>query len=147
VVIEALEKNALTGSVPDPDPNPDPDPPDSLVFGPPGSESGSISQRYGFGSGSGSGSGQKAKIVRKTLIPTVLWLILDFLSLKNDINVPGSGSTPKCHWSGTLLTRGLIRALWKERIESVNGRLKKHACIYEYCADGKPKKIIPKKLS
>ncbi len=68
----ALEKNALTGSVPDPNPNPDPDPPDSLVFGPPGSESGSIGQRYGFGSGSGSGSSQQAKIVRKTLIPTVL---------------------------------------------------------------------------
>jgi hypothetical protein len=37
---------------PDPDPNPDPDPPDSEppdphVFGPPGSGSGSISQRYG----------------------------------------------------------------------------------------------------
>jgi hypothetical protein len=28
-----------------------------------------------------------AKIVRKTLIPAVLWLLLDFLSLKNDVNV------------------------------------------------------------
>jgi hypothetical protein len=28
------------------------------------------------------------KIVRKPLIPTVLWLIFDFLSLKNDVNVP-----------------------------------------------------------
>ncbi len=36
-------------SVVDPDPNPDPnpDPPDPHVFGPPGSGSGSISQRYG----------------------------------------------------------------------------------------------------
>jgi hypothetical protein len=39
-------------SVANPDPNPDPDPPDSdppdpHVFGPPGSGSGSISQRYG----------------------------------------------------------------------------------------------------
>ncbi len=30
----------------------------------------------------------QAKIVRKTLIPTVFWLLLDFLSLKNDVNVP-----------------------------------------------------------
>jgi hypothetical protein len=29
-----------------------------------------------------------SKIVRKTLIPTVLWLLYDFLSLKNDVNVP-----------------------------------------------------------
>ena len=42
----------LTASVPDPDL----DPPDPLVFGPPGSRSGSISQRCGFGSCSGSGS-------------------------------------------------------------------------------------------
>jgi hypothetical protein len=46
------------GSVPNPDPH---------VFEPPGSESGSISQRYGSGS-----FHQQAKIVRKTLIPTVL---------------------------------------------------------------------------
>jgi hypothetical protein len=42
----------------------DPDPP---VFGPPGS--GSTSQRHGSGSGS---FYQYAKIVRKTLIPTIL---------------------------------------------------------------------------
>jgi hypothetical protein len=40
---------------------------DPHVFGPPGS--GSTSQRYGSGSGS---FYQQAKIVRKTLIPTVL---------------------------------------------------------------------------
>ncbi len=34
-------------SAADPDPNPDPDPPDPYVFGPPGSGSKSISQRYG----------------------------------------------------------------------------------------------------
>ncbi len=39
---------------PNPDPNPDPDPQDPRVFGPPGSRSGSIMQRYGSGSGSGS---------------------------------------------------------------------------------------------
>ncbi len=41
-------------SVPDPDANPDPDPPDPHVFGPPGSF-------YHI-----------AKLVRKTLVPTVL---------------------------------------------------------------------------
>jgi hypothetical protein len=61
-------------SVPDQDPH---------VFGPPGS--GSISQRYGSGSGS---FYHQANIVRKTLIPTVLSLILDFLSFKNDVNIP-----------------------------------------------------------
>ena len=53
------------GSVADPDPNPDP--PDPHVFGPPGS--GSTSQRYGSGSGS---VYHHAKIVRKTLIPSIL---------------------------------------------------------------------------
>ncbi len=45
----------------------DPDPPDPHVFGPSGSGSGSTSQRYGSGS-----FYHHAKIVRKTLIPTVL---------------------------------------------------------------------------
>jgi hypothetical protein len=62
--------------------HPHPDPPDPHVFGPPGSGSESTSQRNGSGSGSGSFYHQ-AKIVRKTLIPT----ILDILSLKNDVNV------------------------------------------------------------
>jgi hypothetical protein len=54
-------RRVYTGSsVAVPDPNPDP-----YVFGPPGSGSGSISQRYG------SGSFYHAKIVRK-MIPTVL---------------------------------------------------------------------------
>jgi hypothetical protein len=53
--------------------DPDPDPPDPHVFGPPGSRSGSTSQMYGSGSGAGSGSfHHHAKIVRKTLIPTIL---------------------------------------------------------------------------
>jgi hypothetical protein len=47
----------------------DPDPPDPHVFGPPGSGSGSISQKYGSGSGSFYHQAQK---VRKTLIPTAL---------------------------------------------------------------------------
>ncbi len=63
----------LSSSVADPDPNPDPDTPDPHVFGPPGS--GSNSQLYGSGSGSCSGSGSfyhHTKIVRETLIPTIL---------------------------------------------------------------------------
>jgi hypothetical protein len=77
----------------DPDLETDADPPDPYVFGPPGSGSGSINTWYGFESGfsSGSRSGslyEQGKIVRKTLIPTVLLLLLDFLSLKNNKNVP-----------------------------------------------------------
>ncbi len=122
--------------------DPDPDPPDQHVFGPPGSGFGSISQRYGSGSGS---FYHRAKIVRKTLIPTILWLFLTFylwkmylqkvISRKNKnknlffvgilrvydensriririhlseawIRGSGSGSTPKCHGSGTL--RGMM---------------------------------------
>ncbi len=56
-------------SVADPDPNPDPD---QRVFGLPGS--GSFYHH--------------AKIVRKTLIPT----FCDFLSLKNDVNVPSKSN-------------------------------------------------------
>jgi hypothetical protein len=41
---EGGERGLVSGSVPDPDP------PDPHVFGPPGSESGSISQRCGSGS-------------------------------------------------------------------------------------------------
>ncbi len=44
----------------------------------------------------GSGSFyHQAKKVRKTLIPTVLWLLLDFLSLKNDVNVPSKSNKQK----------------------------------------------------
>ncbi len=73
-------------SVADPDPNPDPS--DPHVFGSPGSGSGSISQRYGSGSESisqryGPGSFYlHAKKVRKTLIPSDLRLLFDFLSWK-----------------------------------------------------------------
>ncbi len=77
-----------------------------MFFGPPGS--GSVSKRYGSGSGSGY---HQAKILRKTLIRTVLWFLYGFLSLKNDVNVAsevqtrGSGSVPRCHGSATLLRR------------------------------------------
>ncbi len=67
----------LSGSVADPDTS------DPYVFGPPVSESGFISQRYGSGS-----FFHQAKIVRKTLIPAILLILFDFLSLKNYLNVP-----------------------------------------------------------
>ncbi len=70
-------------SVPDPDPH---------VFGLPGSGSTSLTQRYGSGSGSFC---HQAKIVIKTWIPTVLWLLLDFLSLINDVNVPSKSYKQK----------------------------------------------------
>ncbi len=53
------------------------------VFGPPGSGFRSVSQRYGSGS-----FYHRAKIVRNTMIPTVLRLLYDILSLKNNVNVP-----------------------------------------------------------
>jgi hypothetical protein len=62
---------------------PDPDPSDPYVIGPPGSGPGSTNQRYGSGS-----FYHYAKIVRKILIPTVFQLIFNFLSFKNDVNVP-----------------------------------------------------------
>ncbi len=69
--------------------DPDPDPPNAHVFGPPESGSGSISQRYGSGS-----FYHQAKPVRKTLIPTAMWLLFDFLSLKISVadTDPGSGA-------------------------------------------------------
>jgi hypothetical protein len=46
-------------------------------------------RHYLYGSESGSGSFHpESKKVRKTLISTVLWLLYDFLTLKNDDNVP-----------------------------------------------------------
>ncbi len=102
-------------------------PKDPYVFGPHGS--GSITVvRHTYVPGS---FHHQSKIVRKTLIPTVLWPLCDFfLSLKNDVNVPsksnneknlnvlnvtdensriqtrsGSGSGRKCHGSETLIHR------------------------------------------
>jgi hypothetical protein len=37
----------------------------------------------------------QAKIVRKTLIHTVLWLLFDILSLKKDVNVPSKSNKQK----------------------------------------------------
>ncbi len=76
------------GSVPDPNSDPDPDPPDPRVFWPSGS--GCTNRRYGSGSGS---FYHHAKIIRKILNPSILWLFLTFLSLKNNVNVPPKSIT------------------------------------------------------
>jgi hypothetical protein len=64
----------------------DPDPSDPHAFGPPGS--GSICQRSGS-------VYHQAKIVRKTPIPNVLWLLWDILSMKDDLNVPSKSNKQK----------------------------------------------------
>jgi hypothetical protein len=68
---------------------PDLDPHD---FGPPGSRF--VGQRYRSGSGSGFFQHQ-AKIVRKAFSSIVFRLIFDFLSLKNDVNVPSKRNKQK----------------------------------------------------
>jgi hypothetical protein len=76
-----FEKHTLSASVLDPDPNPNLDL-DPLV--------------RGMDPAPGSGSFyHHAKIVRKTLIPTILRLFLTFLSLKNYVNVPSKSNKQK----------------------------------------------------
>ncbi len=69
--------------------------PDPYVFRSPRSIS--VSQRYESGTGSGSFHHQEkiVRMERKTLIPTVLWLLYDFLSLKNYVNVPSKSNKHK----------------------------------------------------
>ncbi len=86
-----LEEQVKT-SVPDPD---------LQVFGPPGSVS--VSQRYRSISGSRSFHYQ-GKIVTKTFISIVLWLLDDFLSLKNDVKVPLKSNNKKLEEKYILLT-------------------------------------------
>jgi hypothetical protein len=75
----------LASSVADADPNPDPDP---HVFG--ASGSGSISR--GMDSDPDPALDPDPSVIkqkfRKTLIIALLWLLFDFLSLKNDVKVP-----------------------------------------------------------
>jgi hypothetical protein len=61
---------------------------DPDVLGPPGS--GSVSKMFGSGT-----FYHQLKIERKTLIPTVLRLLYDFLSLQNDVNVVSKSNTKK----------------------------------------------------
>jgi hypothetical protein len=63
--LQSMRPNGSTVEISIADPNPDP--PKPYVFRPPGSGSGTVSQRYGSGS-----FYHEAKIVSKTLIPTVL---------------------------------------------------------------------------
>jgi hypothetical protein len=72
---------------------PDPDPPDPHVFGPPGS--GSTSQRYGSGSGSFYHHAKKNSTAKKNLDSYYFVNLLDFLSLKNDVNVASKSNKQK----------------------------------------------------
>jgi hypothetical protein len=73
----------VNSSVPDPDPH---------VFGPSGS--GSTSQRYGSGSGTGPFF-YHAKKSKKNLDSYYFVTLFDFLSLKNDVNVPSKSNKQK----------------------------------------------------
>ncbi len=84
-------------------------------FGPP--ISGSVSQRYESGS-----FDHQTKIVRKTFICTVLRLLYDFLSLKNDVNVPSKRKRQK-----KLETKIISLASWRsltKRAESEAGSVR-----------------------
>jgi hypothetical protein len=110
--------------------------PDPYVLRPPGSASGSV--KYGSVSGSGSGSfHHQAKIVRKTLISSVLRNLYAFLPLfriririhrmvpyvlrhPGSASCSGSQKVPKCHGSPTLLGGPSVRPA-QIRIRSLNG--------------------------
>ncbi len=57
-----------------------------------------LGQRYGSVS-----FYHQAKIVRKTSFPTALWLLFDFLYLKNDVNVPSKSNKQKNFFISFLL--------------------------------------------
>jgi hypothetical protein len=59
---------------------------------------GSISRRYGYGS-----FYHQSKIVSKTLIPTVLSFLFDFLSFKNYVNEPSKRKQQKNLFSIDIL--------------------------------------------
>ena len=97
-------------------------PPDSLwsqhwdphVFGTSGSGSRSTSQRYGSKSGS---FYHQAKIVRKTLVSTFLWLLYHFFSLKNDLNVPSKSNMRK-----KLFSISFLLASWQSVMKIAGSR-------------------------
>ena len=74
--LSQIRRNRASVGISVADPNPD------VCIGSPGSGSRSISKGYGSGS-----FYHHAINCRKTLIPTVLRLLFDFLSLKNDVSV------------------------------------------------------------
>jgi hypothetical protein len=60
----------------------------SKVFEPP--RSGPVRRRYGS-----EAIHHQAKIVRKPLVSSILWLFFDFLTVKNDVNVPSKSNKLK----------------------------------------------------
>ncbi len=82
--------------------------PDPHVFGPPGSGSGSISQRYGSGSGS---FYQQGKIIRKTLIPTALWLLFWLFIFENEVNAPSKSNKQKKVLNKRLVFVGILKVI------------------------------------
>jgi hypothetical protein len=74
----------------------DPDPGGPKTYGSSGSRSATLSfiKKKTLVSGSGSFY-DRAKVLRNILIPTVLRLLCDFLSLKNDVNVASKSKKQK----------------------------------------------------
>ncbi len=72
--------------------DPNPEPSDPYAFGPPGSGSGSS---------------------KKNLIPIVLWLLFDFLSLKNYVNVPSKSNKQKNLFKKNVLLLASWRSMTK----------------------------------
>jgi hypothetical protein len=57
----------------------------------------------------------QAKIATKTLIPTILWLLLDFLSLKNDVN--GVPYLQNVKSRKTVLKKLFLLASWRSAMK------------------------------
>ncbi len=71
-----------------------------------------LMRNYLYGSGSGSVSRafhQKAKIWRKTFAFYSLWLLIDLLSLKTDVNAP-TVSKKQTNWKKTYFFVGIFKA-------------------------------------
>jgi hypothetical protein len=102
-----------------PDPDPDPDPPDPLVLCLPDTDSDPLVRGMDPDPDTGNFYHQ-AKIVKKTLIPTVLWLLLDFLPLKIDVNVPSKGNKQKNFLNKNLLFVAVLK------VNDENSRIRIH---------------------
>ncbi len=83
---------------------------DPFVFGPLVCESGSVIYSYVSGSGSRS-LHQQVEKWRKTFISTVLYRFYNFLSVKNDINVPSKRNEHK-----NLRNKLFLLASWRSRL-------------------------------
>ncbi len=82
---------------------------DPHVFGPPGSGSRSISQRYRSGSGSGSGSPSKKskKNLDSYCFVTSFWLFI----FENDVHVPSKSHKQKYFWKNLLFVGIMGRSM------------------------------------